>query len=91
MATTTAAAVSYWTEIIGAHIIEYDSVNKKTFHNEWPTEDDLIDRPDIVNHIVTAVDAIKFRKTLDRNRNAEYSPGLTPLFLNGNPQAPEAC
>jgi hypothetical protein len=35
-----AAAVSYWTEIIGAHIIEYDSFNKKTFHNEWSTEDD---------------------------------------------------
>jgi hypothetical protein len=51
-------------------------------------EVDLTERPDIVNHIVTAVDAIKFRKTLDRNRNAEYSPGLTPLFLTGNPQAP---
>jgi hypothetical protein len=41
-------------------------------------EVDLTQRPDIVNHIVTAVDAIKFRKTLDRNRNAEYTPGLTP-------------
>ena len=37
---TIAAAVSYWTETIGAHIIEYDSVNKKTYHKEWPIEDD---------------------------------------------------
>jgi hypothetical protein len=51
-------------------------------------EVDLTDRPDIVNHIVTAIDAIKFRKTLDRNRVAESSPGLTPLFLTGNPPAP---
>src|SRR5262249_52871023 len=51
-------------------------------------EVDLTQRPDIENHIITAVDATKFRKTLDRNRNAEYSPGLTPLFLTGNAQAP---
>jgi hypothetical protein len=37
---TIVAAVSFWTETVGAHIIEYDSVNKKTFHKEWSTEDD---------------------------------------------------
>lgn len=40
--TTTAAAVSYWTESIGAHIIEYDSKTKQSFHKKWPTEDDTI-------------------------------------------------
>lgn len=39
---------------------------------------DLTDRPDIVNNIVTAIDAVKFRKT----------PGMTPLFLTGNPSSP---
>lgn len=33
-------SVLFWTETVGAHIIEYDSVNKKTFHKEWSTEDD---------------------------------------------------
>lgn len=37
---TLEAAVSYWTEVVGAHIIEYDSVHKKISHREWPTEDD---------------------------------------------------
>jgi hypothetical protein len=32
--------VPFWTETIGIHIIEYDSVKKKTFHKEWSTEDD---------------------------------------------------
>jgi hypothetical protein len=34
------AAVSYWTEIVGAHIIEYDSIKKETCHRKWSTEDD---------------------------------------------------
>ena len=38
--TDAAAAVSYWTQTIGAHIIEWDSTKKETFHKEWPTEDD---------------------------------------------------
>jgi len=33
-----AATVSYWTETIGAHIIEWDSIKKKTFHKEWSIE-----------------------------------------------------
>jgi hypothetical protein len=45
----------------------------------------LTDRNDNVNNIVTAVDAVKFRKVLDRNRIVEHYPGLTPLFLTGNP------
>ena len=32
-------AVSYWTEIVGAHIIEYASTKKETFHKDWSTED----------------------------------------------------
>jgi len=29
---TPAAAISFWTEAIGAHIIEYDSKTKQSFH-----------------------------------------------------------
>jgi hypothetical protein len=64
-----------------------DTISDTTFP-KIINEVDLTQRPDIVNHIVTAVDATKFRKILDRNRNPECSPGLTPLFLTGNPQAP---
>ena len=35
-----AAAVSFRTKSIGAHIIEYDSRNKRTLHIKWSTEDD---------------------------------------------------
>ncbi len=35
-----AKKVEFWTEATGAHIIEYDSVNKQTFHTQWSTEDD---------------------------------------------------
>jgi hypothetical protein len=27
-------------KIVGAHIVEFASVNKETFHNKWTTEDD---------------------------------------------------
>ena len=64
-----------------------DTISDTTFP-KIINEVDLTDRPDIINNTVTAVDAIKFRKTLDRNRIAESSLGLTPLFLTGNPQAP---
>lgn len=64
-----------------------DTISNTTFP-KIINEVDLTERDDIVNNIITAVDAVKFRKTLDRNRNSEYSPGLTPLFLTGNPQAP---
>lgn len=60
-------------------------------HTTFPkiiNEVDLTERPDIINDIITAVDAINFRKTLDRNRNVECSPGLAPLYLTGNPPAP---
>lgn len=33
-------AISFWTQKIGTHIIEFDSVNKKTSPNKWSTEDD---------------------------------------------------
>lgn len=33
-------AVLFWTREVGAHIIEYNSVIKKTFHDNWSTEDD---------------------------------------------------
>jgi hypothetical protein len=36
----TTGAVSYWTRTIGAHIIEYNSVTKKTLHKKWNSEDD---------------------------------------------------
>ena len=32
--------IEFWTEDICTHIIEYDSVNKETFHEEWQKEDD---------------------------------------------------
>jgi hypothetical protein len=51
-------------------------------------EVDLTQRPDIINDIVTAVDIVKFTKTLDRNRTVEHCPSLTPLFMTGNPPAP---
>jgi hypothetical protein len=51
-------------------------------------EVDLTERPDVVTDIITAIDAIIFRKPLDRNRIAEPTPGLAPLFLTGNPQVP---
>ena len=35
-----AKGVEFWTEIMGAHIIEYDSVNKETFHLKWQLDDD---------------------------------------------------
>jgi hypothetical protein len=61
-----------------------DTISNTTFP-KIVNEVDLTERPDIVNNIVTAVDAVKFRKVLDRNRIVEHSPGLTPLFLTGNP------
>jgi hypothetical protein len=61
-----------------------DTISDTTFP-KIINEVDLTDRPDIVNNIVTAVDAVKFRKVLDRNRIVEDCPGLTPLFLTGNP------
>src|SRR5207249_2896926 len=64
-----------------------DTISDTTFP-KIINEVDLTERDDIVNNIITAVDAVKFRKTLDRNRNIEYVPGLTPLFLTGNPKAP---
>jgi hypothetical protein len=64
-----------------------DTISNTTFP-KIINEVDLTERDDIVNNIITAVDAIKFRKTLDRNRISEDCPGLTPLFLTGNPQAP---
>ena len=33
-------AISYWTEVVGVHIVEWDSIKKETFHKEWSTEDD---------------------------------------------------
>jgi hypothetical protein len=39
-AASVAAAVSYWTKVVSTHIIEYDSVNKETFHKTWSIEDD---------------------------------------------------
>ena len=38
--TTVADSVSFWTKTVGAHIIEYDGVKKKTYHREWSKEDD---------------------------------------------------
>ncbi len=35
-----AKGVEFWTEGVCAHIIEYDSVNKQTFHKKWQEEDD---------------------------------------------------
>jgi hypothetical protein len=61
-----------------------DTISNTTFP-KIINEVDLTDRPDIVNNIVMAIDAMKFRKTLDRNRIVEHCPGLTPLFLTGNP------
>ena len=61
-----------------------DTISNTTFP-KIINEVDLTDRPDIVNNIVMAVDAVKFRKVLDRNRIVEHCPGLTPLFLTGNP------
>jgi hypothetical protein len=61
-----------------------DTISDTTFP-KIINEVDLEDRSDIVNNIVTAVDAVKFRKVLDRNRIVEHCPGLTPLFLTGNP------
>jgi len=40
--TTAVAAITYWTKTVGAHIIEYDSKTKQSFHKKWPTEDDTI-------------------------------------------------
>jgi hypothetical protein len=64
-----------------------DTVSNTTFP-KIINEVDLRERDDIITNIITAVDAIKFRKTLDRNRHAEHVPSLTPLFLTGNPTAP---
>jgi hypothetical protein len=61
-----------------------DTISDTTFP-KIINEVDLTDRYDIVNNIVTAVDAVRFRKVLDRNRIVEHYPGLTPLFLTGNP------
>ncbi len=41
MANSLPDLVSFWTISIGAHIIEYNSVTKKTFHLEWSKEDSL--------------------------------------------------
>jgi hypothetical protein len=38
--TTAAGSVSFWTKTVGAHIIEYNSRKKESFHKSWPTEDD---------------------------------------------------
>ena len=38
--TTAAGSVSFWTKTVGAHIVEYNSREKKSFHKGWPTEDD---------------------------------------------------
>ncbi len=64
-----------------------DTISDTTFP-KIVNEVDLTERDDIINNIITAVDAIKFRKTMDRNRHSEYAPGLTSLFLTGNTKAP---
>jgi hypothetical protein len=69
---------------IDTHARFGDTISNTTFP-KIINEVDLTDRPDIVNNIVMAVDAVKFRKVLDRNRIVEHCPGLTPLFLTGNP------
>jgi hypothetical protein len=40
---STIKAVSYWTEKVKVRIIDYDSVNKETFHKEWQREQDIPD------------------------------------------------
>jgi hypothetical protein len=60
-----------------------DTVSNTTFP-KIINEVDLTEKEDIVNNIITAVDAVKFRKTLDRNtKMPEYAYGLCPLFLTG--------
>lgn len=51
-------------------------------------EVNLIDRQDIVKNIVTAVDVVKFRKVLDKNRIVEYITSMAPLFLTSNDPTP---
>jgi len=38
--TTVTGSIDFWTNIIGAHIVEYNSRKKESFHRGWPTEDD---------------------------------------------------
>jgi hypothetical protein len=38
--TTVAGSVSFWTKTICAHIVEYNSRKKESFHRGWPSEDD---------------------------------------------------
>jgi hypothetical protein len=38
--TTVAGSVSFWTKIVCAHIIEYNSRKKESFHKRWQAEDD---------------------------------------------------
>ena len=64
-----------------------DTIAKTTFPR-LVDEVDLTDNSRLVNNIKSAVDQIRFRKTLDRNRVAEYSPALTPLILTSNPSPP---
>ncbi len=51
-------------------------------------EVNIIDRQDIVKNIVTAVDVVKFRKILDKNRITEYITSMAPLFLTSNDPTP---
>jgi hypothetical protein len=70
---------------------QFGNIISETTFPKLINELDLIgqDKINIVNNIVIAIDAIVFRKPMDRNGVAtEGSPSFAPLFLTGNPQNP---
>ena len=64
-----------------------ETISKTTFP-KLVDEVDVTDNLKLINNIKSAVDQIRFRKTLDRNRSVELVLALTPLILTSNPSPP---